>query len=111
MQKKIPVAQFPPQGRSGKREKGGAESTALRFLAGPEQQKTAHTLSGALFCSGIEVPGAGCRYRLRYFLLKPFIVMAVPTVTNERTASTKTFSRSGRALRSSSVHSPSTYST
>ena len=49
--------------------------------------------------------------RFFYFLLKKFIVIAVPTVANDRMASTKTLSRSGRAARSSSFHSPSTYST
>ena len=45
---------------------------------------------------------------LSYFLLKKFIVMAHPCVANERMASTKIFSRSGMAVRSSSVHSPRT---
>lgn len=43
-----------------------------------------------------------------YLRLKKFIVRAHPCVANERMASTKTFSRSGIACRSSSVHSPST---
>lgn len=56
---------------------------------------------------GIDVrPCSASRYP--YFLLKKFIVMAHPCVANERMASTKTFSRSGMAVRSSSVHWPRT---
>ncbi len=103
--KKIRLRSFRSRAEPGEIEKGRCRILKSEAFGGPcNHQKTAPP-------EGRYVAKKRPESRFFYFLLKKFIVIAVPTVANDRMASTKTLSRSGRAARSSSFHSPSTYST
>lgn len=91
----------------------GAISTAklpktTRFLRNTQKRKTGPFRASTKARFPVSICRQASILVFGYFLLKKFIVRSTPIVANDRIASQKTLSRSGIALRSSSLHSPST---